>query len=104
MGDIGYFASSIKQHGLLHPVVIAENNEAICGRRRIDAFTKLGLEEIEASIMCLTDLSGAEADENNARKDFTVSEIAEIDEKFRDIIAAKLANKCWRERNNPVII
>ena len=54
-----------------------------------EAFTKLGMTEIEASIVSLTDLSGAEADENNTHKHFTDREIAKVDERFRDKIAAE---------------
>ena len=101
LGDIGPLADSIKQHGLLHPVVITEDIELICGRRRIEAFTKLGLEEIEASIVRLDDQSGAEADENIARKDFTVSEIAEVDEKSRDRIAAQARERMLAGKKQP---
>ena len=46
----------------------------------------LSLTEIEVTYTNSTDLREAEADENNEtiRKNFTVEEIAEIDEFFRD--------------------
>ena len=37
LGNLGPLMDSIKRHGLLHPVVITEDNQLICGRRRIAA-------------------------------------------------------------------
>ena len=73
---------SIKRHGLLHPIVLSEDNQLICGRRRLAAYMQLELKEIEVTYTNSTDLREAEADENNKfiRKNFTVDEIAEIDE------------------------
>jgi ParB family chromosome partitioning protein len=84
LGDIGLLADSIRRHGLLHPVVITDKNDLICGRRRIAAYQKLCLEEIEASLVSLSHAQEAEADENIVRKAFTVEEIAQIDQFYRD--------------------
>ena len=35
LGDLGPLVDSIKRHALLHPVVITDKNDLICGRRRI---------------------------------------------------------------------
>ena len=45
---------------------------------------QLESKEIEVTYTSSTDLREAEADENNVRKDFTVEEIAEIDEFYRE--------------------
>jgi ParB family chromosome partitioning protein len=84
LGDIRSLVDSIKRHGLLHPVVITEQNDLICGRRRIAACEKLGMLHIEANIMSLPQAQEAEADENIVRKPFTVEEIAQIDQFYRD--------------------
>jgi ParB family chromosome partitioning protein len=80
LGDIGPLVESIKRQGLLHPIVITEENELVCGRRRIEAYQKLNLQEIEANLLSFTNqnanLDEAEADENTVRKNFTNSEIA----------------------------
>ena len=69
LGDISNLARSIERHGLLHPVVISENNDLICGRRRIAAYSKLDRTEIEANVTSSADSAGeAEADENIVRK------------------------------------
>ena len=94
LGDIGPLVDSIKRHGLLHPVVITEDKELICGRRRLEAFTKLGLEEIEANIVSLADSSGAEAEENIPPTSISPSaEIAEIDEQSSGRISATSHNE-----------
>ncbi len=84
MGDLKPLIDSIKRHGLLHPIVVTEDNQLICGRRRISAYMQLGCTEIEVRYINSTDLSEAEADENIIRKDFSVEEIAEIDEFYRE--------------------
>ena len=85
-GDLRPLIESIKRHGLLHPIVVSEDNQLICGRRRISAYMQLGKTEIEVNLVSPTDLREAEADENNKtiRKDFTVEEIAEVDEFYRE--------------------
>ena len=86
LGDIGPLVDSIKRHGLLHPIVITDKNELICGSRRIAAYQKLCRPEIEANlvIVSIPQAQEAEADENIVRKPFTVEEIAQIDQFFRD--------------------
>ena len=86
-GDLRPLVDSIKRHGLLHPVVVTEDKpQLICGRRRISAYMQLGKTEIEVTYINAnsTNLREAEADENVVRKDFTVEEIEEIDEFYRE--------------------
>ena len=84
LGDIGPLVDSIKRIGLLHPVVITNKKDLICGRRRIAACEKLGKSEIEANLVSLSSAQEAEGDENIVRKPFTVEEIAQIDQFYRD--------------------
>ena len=77
-GDIGALADSIKNIGLLAPVVVDANNNLVAGHRRLEAVRKLGwpnvpvrrVRQINDAISALT----AERDENTCRKDFTPSE------------------------------
>ncbi len=84
LGDLKPLIESIKRHGLLHPIVLSEDNQLICGRRRLAACTQLGKTEIEATYTNSSDLREAEADENVVRKDFSMEEIAEIDQYYRE--------------------
>jgi ParB family transcriptional regulator, chromosome partitioning protein len=85
-GDLKPLIESIKRHGLLHPIVVTEDNQLICGKRRLAAYMQLGRTEIEVNLVSLlnSDLREAEADENIVRKGFTVEEIAQIDEFYRE--------------------
>ena len=65
LGDLKPLIESIKRHGLLHPIVLSEDNQLICGRRRVAACMQLDLKEIEVTYTNSTDLREAEADENN---------------------------------------
>ncbi len=101
LGDLKPLIESIKRHGLLHPIVLSEDNQLICGRRRLAACTQLNHTEIEATYTSSSDLREAEADENNEsiRKSFTPEEIAEIDEFFRsrEETEAKARQKTGKE-------
>ena len=46
LGDITSLAKEIKIIGLLHPIVVNQNHELICGWRGMEAFKTLGKSEI----------------------------------------------------------
>jgi ParB-like chromosome segregation protein Spo0J len=74
MGDIQGLADSIKEFGLLHPVVIDDQKRLVAGGRRLEACKRLGWEEIE--VTSLGELSekqirAIELEENLRRKDLT---------------------------------
>ena len=78
MGDIKALAASIKEVGLLHPVVITPDNELIAGERRVEAFKQLGRDKIPATVVSLADIVRGEFAENAIRKNFLPSEIDAI--------------------------
>lgn len=78
LGELSTLVQSIKEVGLLHPIVISEKNELIAGWRRIKAFQILGLTEIPCNHVNLADLRRGEIHENIIRKDFTTSEAVAI--------------------------
>jgi hypothetical protein len=82
LGDIDALAASIQTVGLLQPVVIKPDMQLVCGRRRIEAFRKLGRLEIPVNVVEGIDdeLKAllAERDENTCRKGFTPSEAVAI--------------------------
>lgn len=76
-GDISSLSSSIKKFGLLHPIVIDEDNNLVAGERRLKACKQLKLKEIECKRKSeLTPLEKAELEleENLMRKAFTWQE------------------------------
>ena len=74
MGDIKSLAESMKRHGLLHPVVVKNDNSLVAGYRRIEAACLIGWKEIPVTVIDVADLLSAERDENAERKDFTPTE------------------------------
>lgn len=78
MGDLATLAASIKQHGLLHPVVVKRDRTLVAGHRRIEAVRHLGWREIPVTVIDVEDLLSAERDENTERKDFTPTEAVAI--------------------------
>jgi hypothetical protein len=74
LGDIEALANSIKDVGLLHPIVVNENNELVAGHRRIEAAKKLGWNEVPYTVVNISNLIDGELAENIVRKDFSFSE------------------------------
>lgn len=74
MGDVAALARSIEDVGLLHPIVVTPDNVLIAGKRRLDAFVLLGLDDVPATVVSLTEITRGEFAENMARKAFTPTE------------------------------
>ena len=51
MGDLTSLKNSIKELGLLQPIVIDENNNLIAGFRRLQACKELGKIDIDVKII-----------------------------------------------------
>jgi N6-adenosine-specific RNA methylase IME4/ribosomal protein S14 len=78
LGDIDALAKSISQHGLLHPIVIDENNTLVAGGRRLEAVQRLGWQDVRVTVVNIADIARGEFAENMDRKDFTLSEAVAI--------------------------
>jgi hypothetical protein len=78
MGDISALAASIRELGLLHPVVITPDSKLIAGERRLRAVESLGWTEIPVTVIDLKQVVRGEFAENDHRKDFTPSEAVAI--------------------------
>lgn len=50
-GDMEALAESIREHGLLHPIVVDSEYNLIAGCRRLLACERIGLKEIEAKVL-----------------------------------------------------
>ena len=77
-GELDKLVSSIKEIGLLHPIVIDEDHQLVAGQRRLESCKKLGWIDIPVHIVNLQDLTLGEFHENHVRKNFTKSEILSI--------------------------
>jgi len=78
IGNLKSLSRSIQEIGLLHPIVISEEDLLIAGVRRLEACRMLGWSEIPVTVVNLEDLRKGEIQENLVRKDFTVSEMVAI--------------------------
>ena len=96
LGDIPSLAASIQAIGLLHPILVTSEYQLIVGRRRLAAHAHLGLPTIEARVVDLDDPMRAEIDENEDRKDYTISERVAIAE-AREAAVEKEAKDRQRE-------
>ena len=51
LGDLNSLKSSIKEVGLLSPILVNFEKELVCGMRRLEACRQLGWKEIEVKIV-----------------------------------------------------
>ena len=82
VGDVTSLADSIRQHGLLQPLVVSPDGDdyvLVAGERRLAAVTSLGFEEVEAKVRTRDALDQAlvQFDENDKREDLNPLERAE---------------------------
>jgi ParB family chromosome partitioning protein len=92
LGDLSELMSSIKEFGLLHPVVVSSNYHLLAGGRRLEACKRLNWINITVSIFKLeTEVEHLEIEllENIQRKDFTWQEQSLLTKKINDFYTAK---------------
>jgi len=80
---------------LIVPVTITKDRVLIAGFRRIEAFKKLGIEDIQVHGIDIPIIENGEIDENLVRKDFTVEEKVDI-KRYRELIEPSFQG----QRNN----
>ncbi|MCP4546647.1 MAG: ParB N-terminal domain-containing protein [bacterium] len=78
MGDLEGLAASIEREGLLQPIGINLAKELVFGHRRLNACRLLGWTDIFVVVVDVTSIIAGEYEENEVRKDFSVSERVEI--------------------------
>src|SRR5579859_4070183 len=90
MGDIASLAESIKQIGLLHPIVIEKTSgKLVAGERRVLAFKALKRDKIPATLIDIEHLVFGEQAENIDRKDFTPEERVAIGEEIERLLGER---------------
>ncbi len=78
IGELETLKKSIKEIGLLQPIVIDEKNNLIAGYRRLIACEELGKDDIKVNVVKIENAIRGEYDENIIRKNFTPSEAVAI--------------------------
>lgn len=104
LGDLQDLAEDIKRLGLIHPIVLDENNTLIAGARRLSALIILEIFELTEDIhfrymdnLTALEKKEIELSENTKRKDFTWQEEIVLKQKLhilREQIAEE-AGKKW---------
>jgi hypothetical protein len=87
LGDLNSLAASIKDMGLLHPIVITPKYQLIAGQRRLEACKLLGWLDVPVHVVDLDQLVAGEYAENTVRKDFTPSEAVAIAKALKPKVA-----------------
>ena len=77
-GDLNPLKKSIQEIGLLHPVVVNEDNVLVAGERRLRSVQELGWDEVPITRINLEKVVKGEYDENAVRKDFLKTEAVAI--------------------------
>jgi ParB-like nuclease domain len=98
LGGLEALAASIQQHGLIHPIVIAQDGTLVAGERRLKACQLLGWVEIDVRVYeDLTDAErwAIELEENLQRKDLTEYE------RSKTMMALWRRHRDWRSRRRP---
>jgi N6-adenosine-specific RNA methylase IME4/ParB-like chromosome segregation protein Spo0J len=89
LGDIDALAASIRDVGLLQPLVLTPDHRLVAGARRLAAVKALGWVKVPVRVAEGLDdavlLLRAERDENTCRKDFTPSEAVDISEALEEL-------------------
>jgi hypothetical protein len=78
LGDIESLAASIKELGLLHPIVVRPDGRLIAGERRLEACKRLGWKTVPVTHVDLKKVVLGEYAENAFRKNFLPSEVNAI--------------------------
>ncbi len=78
--DVRELADSIRELGLLHPIIVDKKNNLIAGLHRLEAAKLLDWTEIECTVSSLEGLQAelAEIDENVVRKGLSAVEFGEL--------------------------
>jgi len=110
MGDLDDLASSMRELGLLQPVLVNSKNELVAGLRRLRAAEQLGWREITVcrieSIDDMTCAAMAELDENRCRKNFSPTEAVNAGRRIEELLkpgadAARRLSQ-FRPRDNDI--
>lgn len=83
-GDMNELVASIKEHGILEPILVTKENELISGERRLRAAAILNIEKVPIKILETDSVTNEEIKivENLQRKDLNPVEEGEAFQKY----------------------
>lgn len=97
LGDIAMLAKSIRENGLIQPIVLNSVHRLIAGQRRLEACKSLGWTQIPVyvvgDVLDAADLLRMERDENTCRKSMTPSELVAMGKKLEELERPKAAER-----------
>jgi ParB-like chromosome segregation protein Spo0J len=94
LGDLSDFAESIREVGLLNPILLNPTLHLVGGMRRLEAYRLLGRTEIPARVLDIEDESLAAMEEDRSRKPLSATEKYAATEYLREKIAR---DPNWRQ-------
>jgi ParB family chromosome partitioning protein len=93
LGDIDALAASIRELGLLQPIVVTPQGQLVAGARRLAAVSMLGWAMVQVRVVTGLDdrlqLLQAEQDENTCREPFKTTEVVSLVREIKAEIAAE---------------
>ena len=96
-GDLDALAASIRDRGLLHPIIVTPDLRLVVGARRLRAVKQNGVTTIDAVIASRFEDAAeallAERDENTCREDFTPSEAVALGAELEKLERPKAAER-----------
>jgi len=98
LGDLTSLKESLRQHGLLNPIVITSDNVLVAGHRRLEAAKQLGWSTIAVRIVDHTDDCDQlemEIEENTQRKNLSTDELAEAYLRLDKLQNPGLLRRIW---------
>jgi N6-adenosine-specific RNA methylase IME4 len=101
LGDLDALAASIKDTGLLHPIVVQRDGTLVAGERRLRAVELLGWRKIPVTVVDLDAVVRGEFAENTCRKDFTLSEAVAIKRALEPLEKAKAKERMVAAHASP---
>ena len=100
LGDLSELMKSMRQHGLINPILVDEKNRLIAGGRRLEAARRMGWTSIDVTVIprpSEADALEMEIDENIHRKSLTPDELADACDRLRKLKSPGFFRRVWRK-------
>ena len=99
LGDLSDLMASLRQYGLMNPVVVNRNHELIAGERRLESAKRLGWRTIQVLILdkeTKSECLELEIEENLHRKALTGDELTSAYERLQKLQNPSFFRKLWQ--------